>query len=115
MVDGVLAALAEVVHGDVVDWRSDVQALKAVEPSRPVLQTTQAAASALGLVFAAVDLEEEGGAGGTPWVLDVNPSPMFFGFERQSGLDVAGPLADCLIRRAEMHRAVGRAERKPGA
>ena len=100
VVGGQLVALAEVVHGDVVDWRCDVRALRPVRVRQEVAQVATGAAGALGLTFAGVDVEEEGGEGGCPWVLDVNPSPMFAGFEKMSGLDVAGPLADCLIQRA---------------
>jgi glutathione synthase/RimK-type ligase-like ATP-grasp enzyme len=102
---GKVIALAEIVHGDVVDWRSEVWAVRAVDASARVAEVAGLAARALGLVFAAVDLEEEGGAGGPPWVLDVNPSPMFSGFEKLSGLDVAGRLADFLVECAETHGA----------
>jgi glutathione synthase/RimK-type ligase-like ATP-grasp enzyme len=30
-------------------------------------------------------------------LLECNPSPMFAAFERKTGLDVAGPLADYLV------------------
>ena len=56
------------------------------------------AAAVLGLVFAAVDLEVE--EDGAPWVIDVNPAPMFAGFESRTGLDVAGPLARVLVETA---------------
>jgi glutathione synthase/RimK-type ligase-like ATP-grasp enzyme len=79
-----------------------VRAVRPVRATPSVQSVLSAASAALGLVFAAVDLEEEGGAGGEPWVLDVNPGPMFADFERGSGLDVAGPLADCLLQRARL-------------
>jgi glutathione synthase/RimK-type ligase-like ATP-grasp enzyme len=104
VLDGKLIVLGEIVHGDVVDWRSEVLAVKPVEGGPRVAEAAGSAARALGLGFAAVDLEEEGGAGGPPWVLDVNPSPMFSGFEKLSGLDVAGRLADFLVRCAETRR-----------
>ena len=104
MVDGQAVAVAEIVHGDVVDWRRDVRAIRPVQAAESVHSVLSAASAALGLVFAAVDLEEEGGPGGEPWVVDVNPGPMFANFERGSGLDVAGPLADCLLRRARLAR-----------
>ncbi len=104
VVEGRVVGLAEIVHGDVVDWRTDVRAVRAVAADARVAQALVRAAEALGLIFAAVDVEEEGGAGGLPWVLDVNPSPMFAGFEKLSGIEIADPLADCLLRRAQAHR-----------
>ena len=105
VVDGAAVAVAEIVHGDVIDWRGDVRAVRPVRATASVQSVLSAATAALGLVFAAVDLEEEGGPGGEPWVLDVNPGPMFADFERGSGLDVAGPLADCLLQRARLARS----------
>jgi glutathione synthase/RimK-type ligase-like ATP-grasp enzyme len=105
--DRVVAA-AEIVHGDSVDWRADVRSVSPVEASPAALQAAQRATTALGLVFSAVDLEEEGGAGGPIWVLDVNPAPMFAGFETRSGLDVAGPLAKTLLDVASSGRLPAR-------
>ena len=105
VVEGRLVAAAEIVHGGVVDWRADVRALRQVVVCERTRDAMARASAALGLVFASVDVEQEGGENGCPWVLDVNPAPMFAGFSAQSGLDVAGPLADCLIRLAEQgHR-----------
>lgn len=100
VVDSRVVAAAEIVHGDVIDWRSDVQSIDEVELSSRAEEAIARAPAALGLLFAAVDVEEEGGADGDPWVIDVNPGPMFAGFEAQSGTDVAGPLADYLIELA---------------
>ena len=95
-----VVAAAEMVHGDVVDWRNDLKDIRSVELGPEAADASLAAARALGLLFAAVDLEEEHGPGGTPWVIDVNPGPMFAAFEARSGLDVAGPLSDYMKKTA---------------
>ena len=94
VVRGRLVAAAEIVHGNVVDWRADVRALRPVTVSERAQDAMVRAAAALGLAFAAIDLEQEQGES---WVLDVNPAPMFARFAAQSGLDVGGPLADALV------------------
>jgi glutathione synthase/RimK-type ligase-like ATP-grasp enzyme len=100
VVAGVTVAVAEIEHGEVIDWRRDVRAIRPAAASADAVQAMAAATAALGLVFSSVDLEEEGGPGGRAWLLDVNPAPMFAVFEQSSGLDVSGPLADCLLQRA---------------
>ncbi|MFW5741509.1 MAG: ATP-grasp domain-containing protein [Myxococcota bacterium] len=87
-------AAAEIVHGDVVDWRTDTQEIRPVSLGSDAAKAACRAVASQGLVFGAVDLEEDDEA---PWVIDVNPAPMFAGFEARSGLDVAGPLAERLM------------------
>lgn len=98
--DRVIAS-AEIVHGDVVDWRNDTKEIRPVELSEQAQSAVRSALACQGLVFGAVDLEEDEEAS---WVIDVNPAPMFAGFELRSGLDVAGPLADRLVGLAEAQR-----------
>lgn len=100
-VKGRVVAAAEMVHGEVVDWRNDLSAVNAVTLGAEAESAVLKAAAAQGLIFSAADLEEEGGPGGIPWVIDVNPGPMFAAFEGRSGLDVAGPLADTLLEFAK--------------
>jgi len=107
VVAGQVVAAAWMIHGPAVDWRSDLEEIRPVELQAAAARACCCSATALGLLFAAVDLEEEGGAGGAPWVIDVNPGPMFAGFEIRSGLDVAGPLAGLLV-------ALARGEREQG-
>lgn len=102
VVDGEVVAAARMEHApDVVDWRGQLDAITPCTLEPEAAAATCAAIAAVGLVFGAVDLEEEPWAdadsGWRCWVIDVNPAPMFAGFEARARLDVAGPLADKLI------------------
>jgi glutathione synthase/RimK-type ligase-like ATP-grasp enzyme len=98
VIEDEVVAAAEIVHGDVVDWRNDVQEICPVELDGEAKKAAVNAVRALGLVFASLDIEEESAEVKIPWVIDVNPGPMFTGFEIKSGLDVAGHLAETLVR-----------------
>lgn len=97
--DQVVAA-AEVVHGDVVDWRTDVRDLVPVDLDSAAARAVRRAVRVLGLLFAAVDVEEDKESE-SPWVIDVNPAPMFAAFEGRTGVDVAGQLAKILMEAAD--------------
>ncbi len=106
VVDGRVVAAARMEHApEVVDWRGNLDAITPCTLSAAAEQATRRAVAAVGLIFGAVDLEEEPDPSGLDgwrcWVIDVNPAPMFAGFERRAGLDVAGPLADKLVSLAE--------------
>jgi glutathione synthase/RimK-type ligase-like ATP-grasp enzyme len=98
-----VVASAEIVHGDVVDWRCDTRGLTPVTLEDSVAAAVLRAARSTGLTFSSVDMEEE--TSGQTWIIDVNPGPMFANFEHLTGLDVAGPLAEELIANATKNAA----------
>ena len=51
-----------------------------------------------GLRFTGMDLKET--ADGTPKILELNPSPMFLGFDHMGGTDVQGALVAALAAHA---------------
>jgi glutathione synthase/RimK-type ligase-like ATP-grasp enzyme len=57
------------------------------------------AARAAGLDFAGIDLQRAADGSGT-FVLECNAAPMFANFDRRTGADVAGALANLLLERA---------------
>lgn len=65
-----------------------------IEPSREQVELAQAAARALGLGVAGVDMIID--AQGRPWIMEVNFSPGFRGLEQASGRDIAGAMVDYL-------------------
>jgi len=115
VVGGRVVAVAEMQHAAaVLDWREALAAIAPCTASPALAQACEHSAAALGLAFCALDLEEEGsGAAAVPWVIDVNPAPMFAAFEARSGLDVAGPLSDHLLQRARAHHAAASARGAP--
>jgi len=66
-------------------------------PRPAQVELARAAARTLGLEVAAVDLLEDAGR---DVVLEVNTCPGFAAIERTTGVDVAGALADLVVRRA---------------
>ncbi|NIA15043.1 MAG: hypothetical protein GWP08_13300 [Nitrospiraceae bacterium] len=83
------------IHSPEVDYRRDEQEVVAVRLTAEERRAAVAAARACGMVFTGVDfIRHDTGFS----VLECNPSPMFAVFERKTGLDVAGPLADYLLR-----------------
>lgn len=92
-----VVAAAEIERGEALDWRKDAKGVQAIDLEPAVEQLAVQAAQALDMRFAALDFEltDDG-----PEFYDVNPTPMFIQFEKKTGLDIAGPLADYLIELA---------------
>lgn len=89
-----VVAAAE-IHSPEVDYRRDERDVVAVRLTAEDRRAAVVAARACGMAFAGVDFIRHGKGF---CVLECNPSPMFAVFERKTGLDVAGPLADYLLR-----------------
>ena len=53
------------------------------------------ATAALGLRFTGMDLKAD--RHGELKILELNPSPMFLGFEALASVDITGPLCDALL------------------
>lgn len=99
VVDSEVVSCSEVIHGDVVDWRTDQLGLEQREIDEQLGAMLVEARKAAGLNYAGIDVELD--IDETPYVLDVNPAPLFASYEHASGHDVAGPLADLLIAATE--------------
>lgn len=90
------------------DWRTNVAGGGLAEPAActpSVRATSEAAAAALGLDYAGVDLVD--GPGG-PTVIEVNGTPSWQGIQDATGLDMAEAIADHVLGRA-LRRRRGRA------
>lgn len=94
VVAGKCVAAAE-IHSTELDYRRKEDAVVATKLSKPEERACIAAARACSMTFAGVDIirERHGFR-----LLECNPSPMFAVFEQKSGSDVAGPLAEMLVR-----------------
>lgn len=101
---GGVARAAIVRHAPRGDWRTNVAGggrAERVECTRSVRSTAEAAALALGLDYAGVDLVE---APGGPTVIEVNGTPSWQGILEATGLDMAEAIADHVLGRALRRR-----------
>lgn len=89
--------------------RGDIRVRRVALPEEAA-RTAVAAAEACGMPYCAVDFMRDE-ASGRYLILECNSSPFFVNFERLSGCDISGRLADCLVGRTPKGRGPGR----PGA
>jgi glutathione synthase/RimK-type ligase-like ATP-grasp enzyme len=92
--DRVIAALRIDVAEGALDYRQNETGVERV-PLEPGLEAlARDAARAIGLRFTGMDWKQA--ADGSWRVLELNPSPMFLGFDRLGGTDILGAFADAL-------------------
>jgi len=91
----VVAAAA--IRSSELDYRRGEETVELIRLAPEERRAAVGAARACGMLFTGVDLIRT--AKGHK-VLECNPSPMFAVFEEKTGLDVAGPLANLLLRLA---------------
>ena len=93
VVDGeVVASIA--IETDALDFRQHEQALGPYELDAELRAACVRATAALGLRFTGMDLKAD--AAGRFKLLELNPSPMFLGFDARAGSDVLGALCAAL-------------------
>ena len=97
VVDGRVAAACEIEAG-ATDFREDERGITSVPPNPELDRICVRACEVLGLRFTGMDLKAD--ASGKLKILELNPSPMFLGFDRKSGSNVLGALATALSRPA---------------
>ncbi len=97
---GKVIAAAEIRSTDPVDSRRGATRVRPLDPPRQVVEAALAAATCWRMPFCAVDLRRD--RSGEIAVLECNSAPFFAAFERRTGLDVAGPLADFLCGRGRL-------------
>jgi glutathione synthase/RimK-type ligase-like ATP-grasp enzyme len=85
------------IEADTLDYRTDTAAtLAPVTLTKAERAAMLQSAKVSGMLFAGIDFIR---TADSFRVLDVNPSPMFAVFEKRTGIDVAGPLADFMCSR----------------
>jgi glutathione synthase/RimK-type ligase-like ATP-grasp enzyme len=82
------------ISSSALDYRQNEESVDAFEPDAALADTCLRATRLLGLRFTGMDLKR--GADGALRVLELNPSPMFLGFDARGGTDVLGALARAL-------------------
>jgi len=92
--DEVIGA-GELISGPQVDSRIEQKAVKVVELPEEVKEITIKAKNLLGMHFSGVDFMRT--KKNEYYILECNPSPMFYGFEYMTKIPVSGKLAEYLI------------------
>jgi glutathione synthase/RimK-type ligase-like ATP-grasp enzyme len=95
--DQVIAAAALLT--DHADFRSGQQNFQPTNLTEEETLALIQAAKLMGLTFAGIDFKR--GKDGCYFLLDINPAPMFAGFEQITGLEIADYLAKYLVNASE--------------
>src|SRR5262245_936878 len=97
VLDGEIISAYRIV-ADSLDYRQNEEKVESISLTTEVADICLRAAAVAQLRFTGMDLKAA--ADGRPRILELNPSPMFLGFDRLAGTDVLGKLASALIARA---------------
>jgi glutathione synthase/RimK-type ligase-like ATP-grasp enzyme len=97
VLDGEIISAYRIVT-DSLDYRQNEEKVESISLTTEVADICLRAAAVAQLRFTGMDLKVA--ADGRPRILELNPSPMFLGFDRLAGTDVLGKLASALIARA---------------
>ncbi len=97
VIDGRVVCALRIVT-EAIDFRQNEQAIELIEISEEVKAQCILATATLGLRFTGMDIK--GDREGSYKILELNPSPMFLGFEARAGVDIKGPLCDALVSHA---------------
>jgi len=93
VVDGrVVASVA--IASDAIDFRQHELAIDRISIDDELAATCVRACATLGLRYTGMDLKVD--AAGRPKILELNPSPMFLGFDSRAGTDILGALCAAL-------------------
>jgi glutathione synthase/RimK-type ligase-like ATP-grasp enzyme len=82
------------IHTQALDYRQNEEKVESIALEPAVARICLEAASLTGLRFTGMDLKET--EEGAAKILELNPSPMFLGFDAMAGTDVRGRLVEAL-------------------
>lgn len=99
VLEGRLLSAARIVHGGTVDSSISQTGIETVALDPGARALAEKVARVVGLAFCGMDLMQDSTTGAT-LIIDCNLSPMFVNYGKLSRCDVAGHLAELLIRRA---------------
>jgi glutathione synthase/RimK-type ligase-like ATP-grasp enzyme len=97
VLDGSVVAAFRITSS-ALDYRQNEDSVEAIEIDPPLSTLCLQATRLLGLRFTGMDLKRA--QDGTLKVLELNPSPMFLGFDARGGTDIRGSLARALAGHA---------------
>jgi len=81
-----------------LDYRQNEDSVESTDLTDEVYKQCLDAAKVIGLRFTGIDLKADDN--GTLRILELNPSPMYLGFDALAGTDILGRFAQTLIRHA---------------
>jgi len=79
-----------------LDYRQNEENVESIDLTEEVYKQCIDAAKVIGLRFTGIDLKAD--ANGSLKILELNPSPMFLGFDTLAGTDILGHLTQALLR-----------------
>ena len=85
------------IETEALDFRGNERSVTSVALDDDLERLCVRATETLGLRFTGMDVKAA--ADGRPRILELNPSPMFLGFDSRAGTDVLGKLVDALADR----------------
>ena len=94
LLDGKIVARLKIIT-DALDFRQNEEAIEPISLPTEVDEQCIQAAKILGLRFTGMDLK--GDTRGKLRILELNPSPMFLGFDARAGSDILGELVNTLL------------------
>ena len=97
VLDGEIISAHRIVT-ESLDYRQNEEKVESITLTSEVAEVCLRAAAATQLHFTGIDLKTA--SDGRPRILELNPSPMFLGFDHLAGTDVLGRLVSALITRA---------------
>jgi glutathione synthase/RimK-type ligase-like ATP-grasp enzyme len=98
VLDGRVAAAFR-IEADSLDYRQHEQRVESLEPEPDIAAMCVRGALMLKLRFTGIDLKR--GSDGRLRFLEMNPSPMFLGFDQWAGTNLLGQVADALVAHAK--------------
>lgn len=96
VVEDAFIGAARLIHGPQVDSRVEQKALEQIQLPDHVKETCFRAMELLDMKFSGIDFMRT--PDGDYYILECNPSPMFYVFEQVSSIPVSSELAEYLIR-----------------
>ena len=94
VIDGAVACALRIVT-DAIDFRQNEQKVEAIDLPWDVATQCVRAAQVLGLRWTGMDLKAD--HDGRYRILELNPSPMFLGFDRLAGTDICGAFGRAVL------------------
>jgi glutathione synthase/RimK-type ligase-like ATP-grasp enzyme len=94
VLDGEIIASYRIVT-KALDFRQNEEAIESIQLSSEVQNQCLSAVETIGLRFTGMDLK--GDSNGVLRFLELNPSPMFLGFDKRAGTDILGCLVNTLV------------------